>query len=213
MAAVLPPKTPGEHRWVALCSFTLTSGQASAAAAGSMVKLGPHNMVTQSLGCIDCEAEWPAKGRCSASAAPEMDNVTGPALPLDDPGQQQRLLAATDLIGRTGATGLEIGFVGDEHGPVHLARWYAQAHYRGRRAVSEEHASPVDAAEALAWSLLEGGQCRHCGKTILIEGHAYPDVDTREACWWRRMDDCWVPTCVRDVEAYVRERRAKRPRM
>lgn len=191
--AKLPPKDPGEHRWIAIATYTVTAGQAAAASAGSQVKLGPHNLISLGIGCVDCEVEWPAPARCTAGAAPEMENVTDagvwPAtLPDED---KDRLLAAVDVIGRTGATGFEVGHLEDDV-PVHLARWYAHATYQGARQMSEEHANPVDAAEGLAWLLLEGGGCRHCGRVIAMEGHAGP---TLGRCIWHRKGPKWVAGC------------------
>lgn len=208
MTVQLPPKRPGEHRWIALVTFALTPGQAAAAHAGSMVKLGPHNQVIQSVGCIDCETGWPASARCTAAAAPEMDDVTGARNPGLTPDDQERLLAAVDAIGRTGAKGFEVGHLNDDV-PSHLARWYASAQYKGARVASEEHPGPVEAAEGLLWKVLEGGQCVRCKATIGIEGHAYPDdPQAGERCLWRRVGPCWVPGCLGpdDVDGYIAAR-------
>lgn len=209
MTVQLPPKTAGEHRWIALATFTLTSGQASAAAGGATVKLGPHNLVTQDIGCVDCEAPWPAPRHCSAAAAPEMGDVTGVGGPPDLEGEgKERLVAAIDVVGRSGGKGFEVGFL-DEDVPAHLARWYAHAQYKGARISTEEHPGPVEAAEALAWRLLEGGQCTSCRRLIGLEGHAGGGP-----CRWRRVGDCWVPGCLDDTEVagYVAARRANRER-
>lgn len=208
MTVQLPPKVAGEHRWCALTSFTLTPGQASAAAGGATVKLGPHNLVTQSIGCVDCEAPWPAPQRCTAAAAPEMDNVTGAGGPgLDDEGKA-RMFAAIDIVARSGGKSFEVGYL-DEDVPAHLARWYAHAQYKGARISADEHPGPVEAAEALAWRLLEGGQCTSCRRLIGLEGH-----EGGGPCRWHRVGDCWVPGCLDTTEVvdYIEARRAQRER-
>lgn len=210
MPVKLPPKIPGEHRWIAAVSYSITTGQAAAAHAGSAVKLGPHNTVTQGVGCVDCEEEWPATTRCAAAAAPEMDDVTGGGDLRTElsPAELDRLYAAVGVIGRSGGKAFEVGHL-EENAPAHLARWYATATFSGAKVVAEEHADPIAAAEELAWKILEGGGCIQCGKTIALEGHAGGPPG---ACQWRRVGDCWVPGCTVDVDvdSYIAQRRAKR---
>src|SRR5687768_10033757 len=88
-----------------------------------------------------------------------------PEIDLDE----DALVAAADVVGRTGATGFEIGYVHDNV-PVHLAGWYAHAQYRGARIVEEDHAGPAEAAEALARRVLTGGRCTHCGALVVLSG-------------------------------------------
>lgn len=58
------------------------------------------------------------------------------------PGMDQDALdAAVDLIGRTGARGFEVGFLGDD-APAAKARWYAHAQYAGARVIAENHPGP-----------------------------------------------------------------------
>lgn len=54
--------------------------------------------------------------------------MTERAVPLDD----DALLATADLVGRSGATGLEVGYLHDDV-PAELASWWATAHYQGAR--------------------------------------------------------------------------------
>lgn len=57
----LPPKVAGEHRWVAMATFTLTQGQARmAGVAGARVNLDEKNRLGVELGCIDCEEPYGA---------------------------------------------------------------------------------------------------------------------------------------------------------
>lgn len=58
--AQLPDKEPGKHRWVLLCSYTVTE----AAVRSEMSDGGPtyfdhENRFGTSLGCIDCEEQYP----------------------------------------------------------------------------------------------------------------------------------------------------------
>jgi hypothetical protein len=71
------------------------------------------------------------------------------------PMDEDALLAAVELVGRTGAKGFQIGFVHDDV-PVAEAGWYAYAQYKGARVTAEDKAGPIEAAEALARQLLTG---------------------------------------------------------
>lgn len=220
MTATLPPKRTGDHRWIAVASHALTAGQAAAAAAGSAVRMGEHNLIGIAVGCVDCESEWPSPQPCPADAAPELDDVTAEWTPADAVLAQvealggdgalteedlNRVVAAVDAVGRSGGRSIEIGYQ-DEDAPAALARWYATAAYRGARVSADEHSSPADAAEALAWRVLEDGACTRCKRTIGIVGHASGKVPNR--CAWDRHTACWVPGCVEeaDVAAYVASR-------
>ncbi|HEV7982231.1 MAG TPA: hypothetical protein VGP86_04995, partial [Xanthobacteraceae bacterium] len=59
-------------------------------------------------------------------------------LPSDD---EDRLIAAAELVGRTGARGLEIGYLHDDV-PAEDAAWYAQAQYQGSRIIAENYTNP-----------------------------------------------------------------------
>ncbi|MFB4294819.1 hypothetical protein ACBI99_44820 [Nonomuraea sp. ATR24] len=118
--------------------------------------------------------------------------------------------AAADLVQRTGARRLEIGYLHDNV-PVEHAGWYAQAQYRGARITESDHPGPAEAAEALARRLLQGGQCQHCHRTValsdqapaayvdghLMEGRRWTADQARAAgtCWWRRIGDRWERGC------------------
>ena len=122
---------------------------------------------------------------------------------------EDALFAAADLVGRTGAKSFEIGYLHDDV-PAADAGWYAQAQYKGAR-ITEEGKGPVDAAEALARRLLEGGKCTRCGSLIALSGHgafAYKspvmtDGTTWTAeeaakagqCRWTRMGRRWEAAC------------------
>ena len=127
---------------------------------------------------------------------------------LDD----DALVAAADLVGRTGAKGFEIGYLHDD-GPIEEAAWYAHAQYEGTRVTEENHRGPVEAAEALARRLLEGGKCTKCGGLVALSSRGaviYPsamltdgtrwDEKTAQSvrqCRWTRMGNHWVAGCQR----------------
>lgn len=119
-------------------------------------------------------------------------------------------MAAIELIGRTGAHNLEIGYLHDDV-PVHLAGWYAHAQYRGARITIEDQPSPDQALEALAIRLLTGAKCNGCGKLValsrqgaafyrqanLVDGTPWNETDARAAgqCLWRRVGQRWEMGC------------------
>lgn len=104
---------------------------------------------------------------------------------------EQRLLAAVELVGRSGARQLEIGWTDDE-GP-RPGECYASAFYRGARVTVEHQEDPASAVEALAFRLMDGGQCVHCGQAITVPGFTY--ADGRPSCEFRREGEHWVRGC------------------
>jgi len=118
--------------------------------------------------------------------------------------------AALDLVGRTGAKTLEIGYLHDDV-PVEDAGWYAHAQYRGARIIVEHQPGPARCLEALAERLLTGAKCTGCGRLIalprdgaafyrhgtLIDGTPWSEADVRKAgqCLWRREGRRWEMGC------------------
>jgi hypothetical protein len=100
---------------------------------------------------------------------------------LDEP----RLLAAVDLIRRTGASSFQIRYSDDEQPIV----WFVvSTHVVDGHEVHEVDASldPVRAALRLCERLVDGGRCAHCGRPAGLE----PDsIDTMPAddliCWYQ----------------------------
>jgi hypothetical protein len=136
---------------------------------------------------------------------------------------EEAMVAAVELVGRTGARHFQFGFL-DENAPIDKARWYAHAEYRGTRIIAEDHVGPVEAAEALAARLLHGGMCKGCGKVIAINDDPVPipevlidgtRVDPEEAkrrglCRWFREGVRWMRGCGEDAPAgSTRERLAR----
>jgi hypothetical protein len=122
---------------------------------------------------------------------------------------QQRVVAAADLVGRSGARGFTIGYL-HEDVPATDAAWYAFAQYRGARITAENHRGPAEAAEALAKRLLTGARCA-CGKLValsnigavaferatLVDGSQFTlDQAVKGGqCLWQRKGDQWVSAC------------------
>lgn len=98
--------------------------------------------------------------------------------------------AAVDLVARTGAKGFEVGYLDDDV-PADEARWYAYAQYAGARVTAENHCGPVEAAEALARRLLNGGRCTHCNGIIALSGRHKKG----RRCRYRRVGAKWVRGC------------------
>jgi hypothetical protein len=99
------------------------------------------------------------------------------------------MIACMDLVGRAGASGMEIGFLHDDV-PVAEAGWYAMATYQGARITAEDHRSPTGAALALAERLLRGATCR-CRRPVSLS-------DGAEGCRWRLVGKRWEPGCDAD---------------
>lgn len=120
--------------------------------------------------------------------------------------QQNRLDAAVELIGRTGATNLNFGYLHDDV-PTYDAAWYATASYRGTRIICENKSHPIEAIEGLAIRLLTGAQCQKCKRLItlnplgayahdsrLLNGTEWSAEDQAAAgvCLWVREGRHWI---------------------
>lgn len=114
--------------------------------------------------------------------------------------------AALELVGRTGAAELEVGWLDDRPAAT---RWWAHAQYRGARITVEGQPGPGEALQALATRLLHGGQCTSCHKLIamsddpvpiparMLDGAAVdPDqIRARGLCRWTREGKHWIRGC------------------
>lgn len=127
---------------------------------------------------------------------------------------EDALIAAVDLVGRTGATNFEVGYLNDEGEPAfaqHGPQWWAKAQYKGARIDVEDFTRPDDAAHALALRLLTGSKCR-CGRLVRLAGDdsAFAFMDAQMAdgsrwtaqeavdagqCEWKRHGRRWEPSC------------------
>lgn len=97
------------------------------------------------------------------------------------------IIACTDLVGRSGAKDLELGYVHDDV-PVDEAGWYATATYRGAKIIVDDQRSQDAACDALARRILDGGHCAHCGQLVTLN-------DDLPGCRWRRMGARWERGC------------------
>jgi hypothetical protein len=123
------------------------------------------------------------------------------------------LLAAVDLVGRTGATNFEIGYLNDPEEPEYAERgpeWWAKAQYQGNRISVDGFDRAEGAAQALAVRILTGAKCR-CGRLVALSDDgaiAYPTTamadgttwtadEARAAgqCRWTRHGPSWQPSC------------------
>lgn len=104
------------------------------------------------------------------------------------------LIAGVDLVGRSGAKNFEVGYLDDDV-PVHLARWWAKAQYQGARLQEDEHRGPVEAVEALARRILDGGVCTHCGGRTHLGGAPRSMRRRGAVCAWKRRGDRWERGC------------------
>lgn len=115
------------------------------------------------------------------------------------------VIAAADLIGRSGAKEFAIGYA-RENVPTEDAGWWAEAKYKGARISVEERRTPGEAAEALAEKILTGAKCQ-CGRDVTLSddaelGHEAAG-DTLAAlgltapghCRWRRHGPRWRQGC------------------
>jgi hypothetical protein len=87
--------------------------------------------------------------------------VTNPTKAVTDP----RMLAGVDMIGRTGATDIRIGFSDPDDGDPVI--WYVVATWeRVGKKISEAAAAldPLNALMRLCEVVIDGGHCTHCGK-------------------------------------------------
>lgn len=101
---------------------------------------------------------------------------------MNTPIRLDAIIAAADLVARSGGLEFEIGHLEDDV-PPEKARWYAQARFKGGLLVCDEQASPEAAADGLAHRLLAGAMCSGCQQAV------------GEGCRWRRDGRAWVRGC------------------
>ena len=106
------------------------------------------------------------------------------------------VMACAQLIGRSGASGFEIGYLHDDV-PVEEAGWYAHAQFQGARITVQDHRSPTGAALALAERLLSGATCR-CRRPVTLS-------DGQDGCRWRLVGNRWEPEQAEVAARYEHE--------
>lgn len=101
----------------------------------------------------------------------------------------QVTLAIIDLIGRSGATDVEMGFLSDDE--PYLA--WAKANFRGHRIYAENHANMDFALMDVARRVVHVGQCVDCGRTIsfphLTPGHCGRVLVMRDMLTYEKLCD------------------------
>lgn len=126
------------------------------------------------------------------------------------PDADDRLIAAVDVIGRSGAKNFEVGYLHDDV-PAAEADWWASCRYAGTIIMVEHQGDPWTAAEELAVKVLTGGQCQGCGSLValtdeggfaffhatLLDGRSWDAVDAADAglCRWQRIGKRWEREC------------------
>lgn len=136
---------------------------------------------------------------------------------------EDAVAAVIDLVGRTGATGLQFGCLHEDR-PVHEADWWAHAQFKGSRITVEHHAGPQEALDALARRLLTGALCR-CGRLVALSdvgAFAYNSAtlaDGRQLtaeeaaqlgqCRWRRVGPRWHRGCESRADRRAQKRKRK----
>jgi len=136
------------------------------------------------------------------------------------------LTAALEVIPRTGATALEVGYLHDDV-PIELAGWYASASWRGTRITVEDQPHPAAAVDGLARRLMDGGKCTHCGRLVtldpaggwasdrtLVDGSPWLAEQQAAAgvCAWHRDGPTWRRGCEKGTHASPRHRPPGKPK-
>lgn len=120
------------------------------------------------------------------------------------PEWMDAVIAAAEIVGRSGGTEFEIGWLYDDEEPppgwpegkpvpVEEQQWYATARYKGAM-LKGEGTWPWEACQRLAARVLHGGQCTHCKKKINLvpeQGH-WADGE----CNWQRVGKHWIRGCI-----------------
>jgi len=97
------------------------------------------------------------------------------------------VMACAELVGHSGATTFEIGYLHDDV-PSEKAAWYAHALFKGTRVIAQDHTSPTAAAIELAERILANGRCK-CGRPVALSDC------TDGCCRWHLAGKHWVPGC------------------
>jgi hypothetical protein len=154
--------------------------------------------------------------------------VNRPSAPV--PLDEDALTAGVELVGRTGATNFEVGYLHDDV-PIEKAGWWAKAQYRGTRITVENQPGPAEAVEALAERILTSAKCMHCGGLVTLRpdgalayvgGRFLDGTEITEdlarsmpQCRWRRVGPRWQRGCEmapRKSTAAARKKARKRGR-
>lgn len=123
--------------------------------------------------------------------------------------------ATVDLCHRMGAKGFECGYqpktgwealdeaTGGAGLPVGAATWTATATFRGTRVISDEFDGPDEACMGLAAKLLDGAQCRRCGKTVAVCGDGVEFPGCRYSLVVDEAGARWQPGCGKPIDTSI----------
>lgn len=135
---------------------------------------------------------------------------------MNKPELDEQAYAAMDLVGRSGARKLEIGYLNEDAELSEDADWYAQALFQGERIIAEHHRGPSQALEALATRLLTGAKCTNCDGLVALSPYgafAFPreecdshftdgsqawtqeQLEQVHMCLWQRKGTEWLAGC------------------
>jgi hypothetical protein len=78
-----------------------------------------------------------------------------------------RVLAAVELLSRSGVTEVEFAYDEDEHYPDKVL-WWAKGNWDGIRKYSAHFPYPAQALEDLLAKTINGGQCARCKRTTVV---------------------------------------------
>lgn len=91
-----------------------------------------------------------------------------------------RMTAAVDLIGRTGAAEFQLRYSDDEQPVI----WMAAARWKDRWEAAGAM-SPQRAVFRLAETAIDGGTCQHCGRPSGFEPSGDPMPLDNLVCWYQ----------------------------
>lgn len=134
--------------------------------------------------------------------------------PALGPEAEAVLNAAIDLFVRCGASEFNFGYL-HEDVPPEDADWYAYVGFRGSRITVEHERGPVEALDALAARVLDGGMCTTCHRinttspdgvvvrdtvnvhdgSKMSQDQAAANVRRNGACHWVRDGERWYSGC------------------
>lgn len=102
-----------------------------------------------------------------------------------DQEQNERLVAAVDMIGRTGSKSFQLRYSDDEQPVV----WMAIGEWRQDGQTVHEVAAamdPVRAALRLCEQVMDGARCTHCHRPTGLEPDSIDTMPANElVCWYQ----------------------------
>lgn len=102
---------------------------------------------------------------------------------MDNPNEDPRFTAAIDLIGRTGASAVQVRYSDDEQPTV----WLAVAQY-GAKAETDAALTPWMAVLRLAERLVDGGMCVHCSRPAGLDPDSIDTMPLNNLICWYQFD-------------------------